>query len=207
VAFTDNPRVFINCPFDRAYKPLFDAILFTLYQLGRRPCHALNREDGAGLRLPRIHAQMKSCAVSIHDLSRVSLSGKRRLPRFNMPFEAGMAYALHADGQGARRHQLLVLDAKAWQVSVSLSDLAGLDPKIHANKPIRAIHAVRAFFAQTYPDIRFRDSRVIKRRYVSFVRALPRMARENNLSATGLRAWDSVADLQYVMAGWIRENE
>ena len=115
MAFADNPRVFINCPFDRAYKPLFDAILFTLYQLGRRPC-------------------------------------------FNMPFEAGIAYALHADGRGARRHQLLVLDAKAWQVSVSLSDLAGLDPKIHANKPIRAIHAVRAFFAQTYPDIRFRDS-------------------------------------------------
>jgi hypothetical protein len=32
VAFHDN--VFINCPFDDEYKPLFDAIVFAIYDMG-----------------------------------------------------------------------------------------------------------------------------------------------------------------------------
>lgn len=30
-------NVFINCPFDDPYKPLFDAIIFTVYDMGFKP--------------------------------------------------------------------------------------------------------------------------------------------------------------------------
>lgn len=30
-------NVFINCPFDKDYAPLFDAILFAIYKCGFRP--------------------------------------------------------------------------------------------------------------------------------------------------------------------------
>ena len=45
-------RVFINCPFDQNYKPLFEAIIFTIYDCGFRPICALeeiNEVEGKNL--------------------------------------------------------------------------------------------------------------------------------------------------------------
>jgi hypothetical protein len=92
-----------------------------------------------------------SCAYSIHDLSRISLTGHRHLPRFTVPFEAGLAYGLHQDPGHGQDHQLLAHDSKAHRYQASISDLAGLDPAIHGDNPVKAIAAVRTFFAQYNP--------------------------------------------------------
>jgi hypothetical protein len=46
---------------------------------------------GPTRRLDRILELISACRYSFHDLSRVQLS--RGAPRFNMPFEAGLAVA------------------------------------------------------------------------------------------------------------------
>ena len=54
-------------------------------------------------------------------------------PRFNMPFELGLAVAW--DKLNAGRHVWFVLEAKSRRVHNSLSDLGGTDAYIHGGKP------------------------------------------------------------------------
>jgi len=67
---------------------------------------------------------MRSCSVSIHELSRVGLP-----IRFNMPFELGIAVALSRMPAG---HDFMVFEAERHRLIKTLSDLNGIDPGIHA---------------------------------------------------------------------------
>jgi hypothetical protein len=53
-----------------------------------------------------------------------------------MPFEAGIAYAAHISGTIRRPHHVLLLDSAPYRYQASLSDAAGLDPKIHHGQVI-----------------------------------------------------------------------
>jgi hypothetical protein len=46
--------VFINCPFDDAYKPIFDAIVFAVYHLGFAARCALKVDDAGEARFAKI---------------------------------------------------------------------------------------------------------------------------------------------------------
>ena len=46
--------VFINCPFDRRYKPLFRAIVFTVFDCGLRARCALELDDASVIRIDKI---------------------------------------------------------------------------------------------------------------------------------------------------------
>ncbi len=85
---------------------------------------------GGTRRLDRIFALMQSCQFSIHDLSRVELDRKRPpTPRFNMPFELGLAVAWERVKKG--KHVWFVMESKNYRLAKSLSDLNGTDPHIH----------------------------------------------------------------------------
>lgn len=72
-----------------------------------------------------------SCEYSIHDLSRVQLDAKApRTPRFNMPFELGLAVA-HQRRAIKAKHKWLVCECMHYRLAKSLSDLNGTDPFIH----------------------------------------------------------------------------
>ena len=43
--------VFINCPFDRAYAPLFEAMVFAVIACGCRPVSALAELDSGTVRI------------------------------------------------------------------------------------------------------------------------------------------------------------
>lgn len=102
-------------------------------------------ERGQG-RLMRIYSLINDCRVSVHDLSIV-----RPLPRFNMPFELGMACARKM--QSPLAHDFLVLDRKPLRLQRHLSDLAGIDPKIHHGTPIGVISAILDVFARPDQDV------------------------------------------------------
>lgn len=73
---------------------------------------------------------MRSCQYSFHDLSRVQLDrGKPRTPRFNMPFELGLAVAWTKIAD--KTHRWFVLEEVPHRLTKSLSDLNGTDPLIH----------------------------------------------------------------------------
>ncbi|MBV9156625.1 MAG: hypothetical protein JO097_10210 [Acidobacteriaceae bacterium] len=77
---------------------------------------------------------MHECRYSIHDLSRVQLSRTRpRAPRFNMPFELGLAVGWTS--MNPRRHSWFVCDAVPHRILKSMSDLAGTDINIHEGTP------------------------------------------------------------------------
>ena len=116
-------RVFLNVPFDKGYEPLFVSLLCAIVSLGRVPhCVLEVPDDGIG-RLVRILRLMRSCPVSVHDLSRVGVP-----VRFNMPFELGIAFTLSRIGND---HKFFILEAREYRLQKTLSDVNGIEPCIH----------------------------------------------------------------------------
>ncbi|HEX9161516.1 MAG TPA: hypothetical protein VF980_07380 [Thermoanaerobaculia bacterium] len=87
-------NVFINCPFDNAYAPIFEAIVFAVHDAGFRPKCAREKLDSSQIRVHKIADLISQSRYSIHDLSRTELDEASELPRFNMPFELGMVSAV-----------------------------------------------------------------------------------------------------------------
>ena len=63
-------RVFINCPFDAQYKPLFEAIVFAVRDCGLRPRCALEIDDASEVRIEKIFKIIAECRYGVHDISR-----------------------------------------------------------------------------------------------------------------------------------------
>ena len=86
--YTDH--VFVNCPFDADYKPMFDAIVFAVTDLGLVARSAREEDDGGESRLVKIQRIIEECKYGVHDISAVELDSVNKLPRFNMPLELGL---------------------------------------------------------------------------------------------------------------------
>lgn len=197
-------NVFVNCPFDRTYKPLFDAIIFSIHDLGFKARHSLI-DDSEAVRLTRIAKEIAGCKYSIHDISRVESTGSLALPRFNMPFEAGIAYCHYYLGTRSNQHHFLLLDSKPYRYQASLSDAAGLDPKIHEEKPEKVVGAVRTFLAQKSGQSIPGASHILGR-YKLFSALLPEAAKSQQITLAELRSLEYVNDLQAIMVRWISNN-
>ena len=78
--------VFINCPFDLRYQPLFEAIVFCVSACGFVPRCTLELTDAGEVRIENIYRLIDECHLGIHDISRTEVQGQPYgLPRFNMP--------------------------------------------------------------------------------------------------------------------------
>lgn len=121
--------VFLNIPYDSNFRSLYLAYIVGLTHLGLEPRATLGIPGGSR-RLDRILELIKSCRYSIHDLSRVELDrAAPRVPRFNMPFELGLAVTWSQ--LNPTRHTWFVCEAENRRLLKSLSDLNGTDPNIH----------------------------------------------------------------------------
>ncbi|MGH2626137.1 MAG: hypothetical protein ACRDHY_05750 [Anaerolineales bacterium] len=88
----------------------------------RAPPRATLEIPSPARRLDRILELIAACRYSFHDLSRVQLSGGA--PRFNMPFEVGLAVAT---ARWRPAHQWFLLEARPYRLQQTLSDLGGTD--------------------------------------------------------------------------------
>ena len=178
--------VFVNCPFDAPFKPLFDAIVFAVATCGLQVRSALEVTDSGELRLQKIMRLLETSRYSIHDISRVELDPQSGLPRFNMPLELGAALGMKHLGRAMlRNHHLLVLDLERYRYQAFASDLAGVDISQHGGRPKEAIAAVRNFLA-THLDVALPSPSVIENGYTIFEQALPAMAAAARQSAAEL---------------------
>ena len=126
--------VFLNVPYDKNYEPVLLALTAALVALGRTPRLTFEvPDDGVG-RIKRIIDLIRLCPVSFHDLSAVEPP-----PRFNMPFELGLACAVQ---HLRKKHRYFILEAEPHRLDRHLSDLKGVDHKVHHGKPAEAIAAV-----------------------------------------------------------------
>lgn len=145
--------VFINCPFDREYADLFDAIIFATVCCGFVPRSALESGTVAETRISRILDALFASKYSIHDLSRCRGEGDEQLARFNMPLELGMAMARwHLTRAKARqRHDWLVLVPRGHTYVRFVSDLGAFDPETHDDTVDGVLQPVMGWLA-TRPD-------------------------------------------------------
>lgn len=121
--------VFLNIPYDAGFRRLYLAYIVGLIHLGLEPRVTLGIPSGAR-RLDKILQLIKSCRYSVHDLSRVQLDRTPPCtPRFNMPFELGLAVAWAK--QNGNHHQWYVFETVNHRAQKSISDLNGTDPNIH----------------------------------------------------------------------------
>ena len=141
--------VFINCPFDDDYQPVFRAVVFAIHACGLNPRRALEIDDGAEVRVEKIIRIMRGCPLSVYDISRTALDRSSKLPRFNMPFELGLYLGL-ARGSGRKRPSL-ILDTERYRYQQFISDIAGQDIRAHASDPLRAITHIRDWLNTLFP--------------------------------------------------------
>ena len=136
--------VFINCPFDDAYRPIFRAVVFAVAACGFVPRCTLEHDDASQVRIEKIYRLIESSAHSIHDVSRTELDEEHGLPRFNMPLELGVFLGAKRFGRAPHpKKRCLILDRERYRFQKFISDLAGQDIKAHGNQPLEAIRATR----------------------------------------------------------------
>jgi hypothetical protein len=139
--------VFINYPFDNQYWPLFEALVFAVIACEFEPRCALEELDSGTVRLEKVVRIIRSCRLAVHDLSRVELSGRRSLPRFNMPFELGLDIGCRRFGpRQFGKERILILDSKRHRYQAFISDISGQDIHTHNNVPDNLIRHVRELF-------------------------------------------------------------
>jgi hypothetical protein len=141
-------NVFINCPFDDAYRPLLRAILFCLVDCGFAPRIALERGDGGEARIEKIYRLIEESQYAIHDLSRIRAAEKGELFRLNMPFELGLDIGCRRfGGPRFKDKRCLILEKDRYVYQAALSDIAGSDIRSHANDAKSALTNVRSWLA------------------------------------------------------------
>jgi len=119
--------VFLNIPYDPQFTRQYLAYIAAVSALSLVPKATLG--IAGNRRLDRIASLIETCAYSIHDLSRVQLDrNPPTTPRFNMPFELGLAVAW---AQANPQHKWFVFESMRRRLNKSLSDLDGTDPYIH----------------------------------------------------------------------------
>lgn len=141
-------EVFLNIPFDQSYEPLQHALICALVACGKTPRCARELDLHSTHRMEKIIGLLHRCAFSIHDLSRTA---RGRPPRFNMPFELGIAYhqkTIHPD-----KYDLIVLQKRKYRLQRTLSDLNAYDPKEHAGSPAKLVGIVVEWLTPVLPAV------------------------------------------------------
>jgi hypothetical protein len=195
--------VFINVPFDRRYKKLFDALVFAVHDCGFLARSAREQDDGSQVRLDKLYEIIGECRFGIHDLSRTSLDTKYRLPRFNMPLELGIFLGAKRYGKGEQnRKSCLILDREPFRYQILCSDIAGQDIRAHHNDAGQAISAVRDWLRTNRQHSRIPGARRMQERYIQFRLELPAVARQADLAVDEL----NFLDYRTLVTGWLDEN-
>ena len=170
--------VFINCPFDDAYKPIFQAIIFAVCDLGFVARCSLEFDDASVVRLDKIMGIIGQCSYGIHDISSVNLSAGTNLPRFNMPLELGLFLACKRfGGKAQQRKACLILDSDPYRYRASISDISGQDIHSHQGRPRKAILEVRNWLASASQTKGLSGGAEIGDRFRRFGRDLPNICK------------------------------
>ncbi|HEV7590252.1 MAG TPA: hypothetical protein VGO40_19235 [Longimicrobium sp.] len=196
--------VFINCPFDRRYKPLFHAIIFAVQDCGFSARSALEVEDAGEERIRKIKRIIRECRYGIHDISRVQLDTGSRLPRFNMPLELGLFLGAQEYGHDEQvEKRSLILDRDRYRYQQFCSDIAGQDIRAHDNDPALAIAAVRAMLTTAMGGTaRIPGQAKIHDRYLQFRAELPALCRKLYVKPAELQ----FVELRSLIVTWLTEH-
>ena len=195
-------NVFINCPFDAAYAPIFEAIVFAVHDAGFYARSAQERLDSSQIRLHKIIGLIRSSRLSIHDLSRTELDDTTALPRFNMPLELGIDIGCKAFSRRHASKSFLIVDSEQYRFQKDLSDISGQDIHRHGNSPKTAVARVRDWLRAESGVGTIPGGAAIYQRYVDFRRDLPELCAALRLDIDAL----TFSDLSDTISTWLRKH-
>lgn len=201
--YTNN--VFINCPFDDTYKPIFEALIFTIYDCGFIARCAKEDDDAGIVRITKIIKIIDECKYGVHDITKADLDVKTGLARFNMPLELGIFLGcLHFSPQNSfnKSKKTLVMDIDKYRYQKFISDISGQDVKSHSYNPEFAIQNVRDFLLINSKRISISGSDYIIKRYNKFKVELPKICKVKHKNINKL----TFIEFSDVVAYWISSN-
>ena len=199
-------NVFINCPFDLQYQPLFYGIVFAVNDMGFHPRCAKDESNAGKGRIEKIQDLIAECKYSIHDISRVDLDSFNNLPRFNMPFELGLDLGCKRYGKSHHQEKVvLVLDTEQYRYQRYISDLAGRDPAAHHDSDEQVINEVRNWLRLELDPklVKTPSGSLIHQRYRQFQLALPSICAKLHWDINDL----PFSDFAWAVADWIVNNQ
>jgi hypothetical protein len=196
--------VFVNCPFDDAYRRLFEAVVFAVHDCGYIARCALEINDASEVRIEKIATIIRACRFGIHDISRTDLDAGTGLPRFNMPLELGLFLGAKKYGRAEQKQKsCLILDVERYRFQKFISDISGQDIAAHAGEPARAIKAVRDWLSNATPQsTTIPGGAAIAHRYNVFRAELPAMCERLQLNLDELTFNDYVVQVEE----WLKLN-
>jgi hypothetical protein len=197
-------QVFLNCPFDDDYRPIYEAIIFSVIHCGFVVRCAREREDSGEPRISKIVDIIRASQFGIHDISRVELDEAHGLPRFNMPLELGLflgakAYSSESK-QKARR--CLILDTQPYRYQKFISDIAGQDIRAHDGKPEKVLIITRNWLA-TVSKRKLPGPTQLEHLYADFRHELPAILANLSLRPQELQFVEYVK----VAMEWLRDQQ
>jgi hypothetical protein len=198
-------HVYINCPFDGEYQPLFEALVFAVHDCGFVARCALELEDGTQVRIDKIERLIAACRLGIHDISRTELDARWGLPRFNMPLELGLFLGAKRFGSGEQRvKRCLILDRDQERYQKFCSNIAGQDIKSHGGSPRQAVKLVRDWLrsADARSSVIIPSGSLMAERYERFLSELPRFCEGLRLDRGDL----TYRDYTMLASEWIALN-
>ena len=196
--------VFVNCPFDAAYRSLFEALVFVVHDCGYIARCALEVDDASQVRIEKVERIIAGCKFGIHDISRTELDAATGLPRFNMPLELGMFLGAKRFGRAEQKHKVcLILDTERYRYQKFISDISGQDISAHQGKPEQAVKVVRDWLSNATPkSVRIPGGTAIAKRYALFRQELPTMCAKLRLEEGELTFNDYVVQVEE----WLKLN-
>ena len=199
-----NDNVFINCPFDSAYKPLRDAMVFAIYDCGFRVRCALEEDDASQVRIDNIYHIIMNCRYGIHDISRIQLDPTSGFPRFNMPLELGIFLGAKKFGvEEQKRKKCLILDTERYRYQQFISDIAGQDIQAHNDTPETIVKVVRNWLRNASRRQNIPAGSIIWEHYQDFMKNLPQIAQEERLVAEEL----IFNDYTQLLVQWLKTKD
>ncbi len=194
-------NVFINCPFDKEYLILRNALLFAIFDCGFIPRCALEEDDSGNVRFNKIQKIIAECRFGVHDISRTELSDQTQTPRFNMPLELGVFLGAKYFGNKQQKGKVcLVLDRERYRYQAFISDIAGHDIRSHDNNPEKVITQIRNWLNTASGRRTIPGGRAIIARWRQFEADLPAMCEQSFIEVDEL----TYNDQNNFISEWLR---
>lgn len=176
---TEPKSAFLNLPYDAAFESLYLAFIAGVSGFGLIP-RATIELPGSKRRLDRILGLIRQSHYSFHDLSRVQLDRRPPFtPRFNMPFELGLAVAHFSS------RSWFVFETRPYRLNKSLSDLDGTDPYIHGGTVRGVLRCLANALSRSKKPPRIRQLEAIYRDLRTAARKIKSDIRGGTLFETG----------------------
>jgi hypothetical protein len=183
---------------------MFRACTFTVLDASFIPRCSLEVSDGTQNRLNAIIRIINECRYGVHDLSRVQLDSRSKLPRFNMPFELGLFYSAKYFGMSKqKRKQCLVFERQKYRYQKFISDIAGVDVIPHDNSAEKLIGALRNWLVTASKRTTIPPGPRIYERFVVFQSDIKAACRRNSFDYNAMPFVEVVKN----MVDWLRINQ